>query len=43
MSAGTEITYHPDPERATLYTSLYRNYRALGTFVEKELTSTPTS
>ena len=38
MSAGTEITYLPDPERATLYESLYRDYLALGAFVEKALT-----
>jgi L-ribulokinase len=38
MSAGIEITYHPDPERATLYDVLYRDYLALGGFVEKQLT-----
>lgn len=41
MSAGIEITYHPDPERATLYASLYRDYLALGHFVEKQLTMRP--
>jgi L-ribulokinase len=38
MSAGTEITYHPDPDRARLYGSLYHDYLALGGFVENELT-----
>jgi L-ribulokinase len=41
MSAGIEITYHPDRERATLYASLYRDYLALGHFVEKQLTMRP--
>lgn len=43
MSAGTEMTYRPDPDRATLYESLYRDYLALGGFVERELArkSTP--
>ncbi|HET7503937.1 MAG TPA: FGGY-family carbohydrate kinase, partial [Kofleriaceae bacterium] len=43
MSAGIENTYDPDPERATLYTSIYRDYLALGNFVEKQLTTGPTS
>jgi L-ribulokinase len=38
MAAPIEITYHPDPERATLYASLYRDYLAVGAFVEKTLT-----
>lgn len=38
MAAPIEIAYHPDPERATLYASLYRDYLALGAFVEKTLT-----
>lgn len=42
MAASVEITYHPDPERATLYASLYRAYLALGSFVEKQLTARPT-
>jgi L-ribulokinase len=42
MAAPVEITYHPDPERATLYTTLYRDYLALGSFVEKQLTARPT-
>jgi L-ribulokinase len=40
MSAGIETTYHPEPERARLYESLYRDYLALGAFVEKALTRT---
>jgi L-ribulokinase len=43
MSSGLEITYHPDPERATLYASLYRDYTALGRFVETQLTTRPLS
>jgi L-ribulokinase len=42
MAAPVEITYHPDPDRATLYTTLYRDYLALGSFVEKQLTARPT-
>jgi L-ribulokinase len=38
MSPGLEIAYHPDPERATLYSALYRDYLALGGFVENQLT-----
>ncbi len=38
MSSGTEARYAPDPARARLYDSLYRDYCALGAFVEKELT-----
>ena len=38
MAAPIEITYHPDPERARLYESLYSDYLALGAFVEKTLT-----
>jgi L-ribulokinase len=40
MSPGIETTYHPEPERATLYESLYRDYLALGAFVENTLTRT---
>jgi L-ribulokinase len=39
MAPPTETTYRPDPDRATLYTSLYRDYLTLGTFVEKQLTT----
>jgi L-ribulokinase len=38
MSSGTESTYRPDPERAKRYDRLYKDYLALGSFVEGELT-----
>jgi L-ribulokinase len=38
MSSGTEARYQPDSGRARLYDALYRDYRKLGGFVEKELT-----
>jgi L-ribulokinase len=38
MSSGTEALYQPDAARARLYDSLYRDYLALGSFVERELT-----
>ena len=38
MSPGTEARYRPDPARARLYDALYRDYVALGSFVERELT-----
>jgi L-ribulokinase len=38
MSSGTEARYRPDPGRARLYDALYRDYRKLGGFVERELT-----
>ncbi|WP_437872671.1 ribulokinase [Sorangium sp. So ce363] len=38
MSPGTEARYLPDPTRARLYDALYRDYVALGSFVERELT-----
>ena len=34
MSAGTESVYRPDPDRAKRYDRLYRDYLALGSFVE---------
>jgi L-ribulokinase len=37
MSSGTESVYHPDPERAKRYDGLYKDYLALGSFVEGEL------
>ncbi len=37
MSAGTESVYRPDPERAKRYDRLYRDYLALGSFVESAL------
>jgi L-ribulokinase len=41
MASAIETAYHPDPERATLYESLYRDYLALGAFVENTLTRAP--
>ena len=41
MSAGTEHTYHPDPARAALYAAMYRDYLAIGGFVEQHLTKSP--
>ena len=38
MSAGVERTYHPEPARAALYATIYRDYLALGGFVEQHLT-----
>ena len=38
MSSGTEARYQPDPGRARPLRRLYRDYRKLGSFVEKELT-----
>ena len=38
MSAGVERTYHPEPARAQLYATIYRDYLALGGFVEHHLT-----
>ncbi len=39
MSAGIERTYRPDPEMATRYDVLYKQYLTLGSFVERELTT----
>jgi len=38
MSSGTESVYRPDADRAKRYDRLYKDYAALGTFVENELT-----
>jgi len=38
MSSGTESVYRPDPVRAKRYDRLYKDYLALGSFVENELT-----
>ncbi|WP_437819831.1 ribulokinase [Sorangium sp. So ce1078] len=38
MSPGTEARYRPDPARARHYDALYRDYVALGSFVEREFT-----
>ncbi len=40
MSSGTESVYRPDPERAKRYDRLYKDYLALGSFVESELKRT---
>jgi L-ribulokinase len=40
MAAGTETTFRPDPANAARYRSLYRDYSALGGFVERKLTDT---
>ena len=37
MSAGTESVYRPAPDRAKRYDRLYRDYVALGAFVENRL------
>jgi L-ribulokinase len=37
MSSGTESVYRPDPDRAKRYDRLYKDYLALGSFVESEL------
>jgi L-ribulokinase len=34
MSSGTESVYRPDPDRAKRYDRLYKEYLALGAFVE---------
>ncbi len=38
MGSGFEKEYHPDPVRAKRYDELYRKYKKLGLFIEKELT-----
>ncbi len=38
MGGGFEKEYHPDPVRAKKYDELYRKYKKLGSFIEKELT-----
>jgi L-ribulokinase len=39
MSAGVEQVYEPDPARAERYDALYRDYAALGAFVESRTNS----
>ena len=39
MSSGTESVYRPDLERAKRYDRLYKEYVALGAFVEAKLQS----
>jgi L-ribulokinase len=41
MSSGTESVYRPDPENAKRYDRLYKDYLALGSFVESELKRNP--
>jgi L-ribulokinase len=38
MGGGFEKEYHPDPVRAKKYESLFRKYKELGSFIEKNLT-----
>lgn len=38
MGKGFEKEYLPDPSRTGKYESLFRNYKKLGSFIEKELT-----
>ncbi|MFZ0280547.1 MAG: ribulokinase [Bacteroidales bacterium] len=38
MGIGFEKEYHPDPVRTKKYDELYRKYKKLGLFIEKELT-----
>jgi L-ribulokinase len=38
MSAGVDSVYRPEPGRAKRYDRVYKNYLALGAFVERELT-----
>jgi L-ribulokinase len=37
MSSGTESVYRPDPDRAKGYDRIYKDYLALGSFVESEV------
>ncbi len=38
MGGGFEIVYKPNPVRAKKYDELFKKYKKLGTFIEKELT-----
>jgi L-ribulokinase len=38
MGSGFEMTYIPDPEKATIYNSIYKKYSKLGEFIENEFT-----
>ncbi|MGD0753775.1 MAG: ribulokinase [Bacteroidales bacterium] len=38
MGGGFEMEYHPDPVRAKKYEILFRKYKELGSFIEKEKT-----
>jgi L-ribulokinase len=37
MGGGFEKEYHPDAERAKKYENIFRKYKRLGSFMEKEL------
>jgi L-ribulokinase len=37
MGGGFEVEYRPDPVRARKYEALYRRYKELGSFIEKEM------
>jgi len=36
MGQGFETTYEPDPDRAAIYETLYKKYKQLGDFLEKQ-------
>ena len=35
MGGGFEKVYHPDPGRAAVYDSIYKNYKKVGAFIEE--------
>jgi len=37
MGQGFETTYEPDSARATIYNTLYKKYKGLGHFLEKQI------
>jgi len=39
MGGGFEKEYHPNPVRAKKYESIFRKYKELGLFIEKNLTN----
>ncbi len=38
MGRGFEMEYHPNPENAAKYQTIYKEYKKLGLFIESELT-----
>ncbi len=38
MGGGFEMEYHPNPENAAKYQTIYKEYKKLGLFIESELT-----
>ena len=36
MGQGFEVTYHPDPSKVPVYELRYKNYEALGAFIEQQ-------